>query len=350
MTAQALVQPEIAGNPSLEKPRLSRYRALLSYDNPDLAEIIGNYLDWVSYNEYMIFQGEHIHTGEKRWKAVKCAKRGNDVYNWRLRKRFAWIDDLPDIMFFNYRDRSKRHKTRALFVTLTYARDLRLDQAWEEIGEDYNRWVSRVKRRFGGVQIIRVWEAQQDGYPHIHAVLIFESREWEAFHYNGVWRVQGKASLGWDHGFTDVEALSSLRGGIRYVIKYLNKLHDAGVDGFVNEDSPEGLTGLVGRASVQTLALMWIFHKRAFSVSGGFLDLIGTMRNSNIDDSSGFIEVDLGGSPVWVWRLVGFWGGNIGGKWSVGLDLAEFRYLKSCDSWSDAPDSGASCGVGGWGC
>ena len=350
MTAQALVQPEIAGNPSLEKPRLSRYQALLSYDNPDLDEIIDNYLAWVSYNEYMVFQGEHIHTGEKRYKAVKCSKRGNDVYNWRLKERFNWVDDVPDATFFHYKDRSKRHKTRALFVTLTYARNLRLDQAWEVIGEDYNRWVSRVKRRFGGVQIIRVWEAQQDGFPHIHAIMIFESKEWDAFHSNGVWRVQGKASLEWDHGFTDVEALASVRGGIRYVIKYINKLHDVGFVRWVDDDSSSGLSGLVSRASDLTVALMWIFHKRAFSVSGGFLDLIRTMRNSNIDGSSGFLEVDLEGSPVWVWHLVGFWGGNIGGRWSVDLDLADLRYMKSCDSWSDAPDSGASCGVGGWGC
>ena len=172
---------------SFEKPRLSRYRALMSYDNPDLESIERAYLDWVSYPEYMIFQGEHRHTGEKRWKAVNASKRGNDVYNWRLSKRLDWVDDLPNLTFFNWKDRSKRHKTRALFVTLTYAReDLRVDEAWEQVGEDFNRWVSRIKKRFGTVRIIRVWEAQRDGYPHIHAICVFENHEFDAFNCNGV--------------------------------------------------------------------------------------------------------------------------------------------------------------------
>jgi hypothetical protein len=185
-----------------------------------------------------------------------------------------------------------------------------------------------------------VWEAQRDGFPHIHAICVFEDHEFEAFHLNGQWRCQDKRALEWDYGFTDVVALSSLRGGIQYVLKYLTKLHQIGIDGSqqndkIAYDSP--LSGLPERASITTLSLMWIFKKRAFSVSGGLVDLITSLHNSNRAVSLRRGQMDLEGDPVWVWSLVGFWGGKLGqNEWSVDLNLRQFRKLRSSDSWTNA--------------
>ena len=50
------------------------------------------------------------------------------------------------------------------------------------------------------------------------------------------------------------------------------------------------------------------------------------MHNSNQPASDYVIQVDFDGDPVWVWRLVGFWGGRIGkNEWSSDLDLNQFR-------------------------
>ena len=74
---------------------------------------------------------------------------------------------------------------------------------------------------------------------------------------------------GW-HSNVDVKAMSSLAGGFSYLKKYLLK----GID-FERADS-KGL---------KTLALCWIYRKRAFSVSGSFrkalTDLITDLHNSN---------------------------------------------------------------------
>jgi hypothetical protein len=131
------------------------------------------------------------------------------------------------------------------------------------------------------------------------------------------------------------------------VLKYLTKLHQIGIDG--SQESPKivydsrgvesrpPLSGLADMASVTTLSLMWIFGKRAFSVSGGLLDLITSLRNSNSMASLRRGQVDLEGNPVWVWSLVGFWGGKLGkNDWSVDLNLKQFRKLRSSDSWTDA--------------
>jgi len=363
-TSQVLQDPEHIQHEV--KPRLvskERVVALCSHKNPNLQQIKEYFINWSQYREYLVFRKEHVHTGKRTYKAVLSAKRGNEVYAWRLKQRFEPLMNVPEVRFFNYKDRSKRHKTRAIFVSLTYARfecsrcganldrsmeecpgcggvprQRRMDLAWEQIGYWYNRWISRLRRRYGGVQAIRVWEAHNDGWPHNHAILIFESKEFEAFHYNGVWRVQGKHELEWDPGFTDVEALSSVRGGIRYVIKYLNKLHKVGIHGGIGDtaySSEGGLGGLVASASVLTLSLMWAFRRRAFGISRALIDLIASMTNSNSAIQTGLVQVDLAGDPVWIYTLVGFWGGDLGPPWSVELNQAEFFEMKNSPSWSD---------------
>ena len=294
-----------------KKPRLAFYRGLLSRDKPDIEAIMNHFLVWVDYIEYLIFRKENIYTYEKSWKAVKAAKRGNDVYSWRLRKRIQKMYDLPEISFFNRKNRSRRQKTRVLFITLTYRRDGRIDTAWEGVGVDYNRWISALRRRYGKIHVLRAWEAQRDGYPHIHCVLYFEDVEFETFFYKGVWRVDAKQMLSknWRWGFSDMFALSDLGAGVGYVVKYLMKVHRTVVEGRLD------------RKSVLTLAMMWIFKKRAFSLSRGFEDLV--VEEEEKEERRYVGQVDLEGNPIFQWVLVGFWAGNLG-IWSKELTHREF--------------------------
>jgi len=357
------------------KPRLIKrqyIQSLLSMGN--FKELISRFIDWFSYTEYLIFKGTHVHTYESRFKAVKSSKRGNDVYHWRVKKRFEDLEDLPGHHFFDYKDRSKRHKTRCLFVTLTYRRFLNPDSFWggrwtiklSKSGNSYiahekrclcvsccyNRFITRLRRKYGNVSAIRVWESHKDGVPHVHVVLLFEDHEFETFFHNGVWRVQGKHELerywefkGQGLGFIDVEAISNTKGAIRYITKYLNKLHKWSIDnidvskvveGPNSEYQPTSLKSLESKASVFTLALMWGYRKRAFSISGNFIDLIRRMHNSNFSVVG---QVDLSGDPVWIWKLEGFYGGQLPGvsgvPWSTGLELSQVRAMRKGGSWSD---------------
>lgn len=147
---------------------------------------------------------------------AKASKRGNDVYSAKLRKRLNHLYNLPQREFFNFKDRSRRHKTRSVFVTLTYRRDLRLDEAWEDVGSDFNRWASAMRKAFGKIGLIRCWEAQEDGFPHIHCILLFHETEFETFFHNGVWRISSKRELEkyWDWGFSEMWAMYSLGAGV----------------------------------------------------------------------------------------------------------------------------------------
>ena len=300
-------------------PRLVHYRALLSHDEPDLEVIKEAFIEWSTFDEYLIFRKENIYTSEKEWRAVKAAKRGNDVYAWRLKKRLGHLRSIPNVRFFNHKDRSRRHKTRTLFIMLTYKRDDRLDVVWEEIGSDYNRWITGLRRKYGKIEVVRTWEAHGDGYPHIHCVLLFEEIEFETFLYNGKWRINRKddISRNWHFGFVDVLALSSIRAGVNYMVEYLTKAHRVLIEKGAD------------RRRVLTLALMLIFRKHSFSISRSLSEVL--KKVSCKMKSLG--QVDLEGNPIYKWVLVGFWAGGLG-VWSKKLSYIEFIKTYSSDSFT----------------
>jgi len=309
-----------------KKPRLSYYKALLSYANPDLEKIIEAFIFWSTFVEFLVFRRENIHTYEKDYKMAKAAKRGNDVYSAKLRQRLKFIYNLPQVEFFNFKDRSRRHKTRAIFTTLTYRRDLRLDEAWEQVGSDFNRWITRMRKEFGRIDVIRCWESQKEGYPHIHCVLVFHEAEFETYFHldkkgKPKWLVSRKREFEkyWAWGFTDMFAMYSLGAGVGYVMKYVTKVNDA----LLAEKRDYN--------DVLSLALMWIYRKRAFSVSRDF----GMFLVKNKDDRP-YGQVDLEGKTIYKWYLVGFWTdlNREYDSWSVKLSYREFWKICSSEFFS----------------
>jgi hypothetical protein len=222
----------------------------------------------------MILNRVNLLTGEIETFAAKCSKRGNDVYRYRVYRRFKELSQLVEkVNFFNPRNRIGGKITRALFVTLTCdIKRCSLDEAWENIGVEFNRFMSYVRKHYGKVSCCRVFESYENGYPHIHCVLLFEEKQFKVFRdKKGKFRIKEKFVIesGW-HSHTDVQAMASLGWGFRYLKKYLLKSIDA-----ENKDPK----------TLKTLALCWLFNKRAFSVSGKFrqalTDLIKTKHNSN---------------------------------------------------------------------
>ena len=197
-----------------------------------------------------------------------------------------------------------------LFTSLTYRRDDNLTVVWDKVGMDFNRWITGLKRKYGNILIIRTFEAQSDGYVHVHSVLYFQDYEFETFFYNGRWRISERDDVvkNWGWGFCDVLALYSLKAGLGYVSKYITKIQSAVVDG--------------DETYVLTLALLWVFRKRAFSVSRGFYLLVQVEKR--VKCYSG--QLDLEGNPLYKWYLIGFWV-DIDGSfdcWSKDLTYQEF--------------------------
>jgi hypothetical protein len=263
--------------------------------------IVEKYREWVSINTYMILSKWN----KDKWKndivAVKCSKRGNDVYRSRVKSRFVGLSHKAEQLdFFNPKDRNSEKTTCALWTTLTYDTKLRsYKEAWEQIGIEFNNFMAFVRSKFGKVSCCRVFESFENGYPHIHCILLFQEYTFQVFRdVKGQFRVTEKDIIaeGW-HSNIDIKAMSSLAGGFSYLKKYLLK----GID-FESADS-KGL---------KTLALCWVYRKRAFAVSGSFrkalTDLITDLHNSN----KPLVQITLLGEiiPEEKYSLLGFVNGN----------------------------------------
>lgn len=148
--------------------------------------------------------------------AFKSAKRGNDVYRNRVERRFGGLSHKAEnLVFFNPKDREEKY-TCALWTTLTY--DIKLcsyKQAWEQIGIEFNGFMAYVRRHFGKVSCCRVFESFDNGYPHIHCILLFQEYSFSVFRdAKGKFRVYEKEVIAqsW-HSNVDVKAMSSLSSG-----------------------------------------------------------------------------------------------------------------------------------------
>ena len=112
---------------SEHKPRLNFARNYflefsLSLDI-DFKELEKFYLDWRDYSEYLVLQkqSESLRVQgevEEHTFAIKCSKRGNDVYWWRVDKRLKFLKDLESSILFDPHGSIKR--SNVVFATLTY--------------------------------------------------------------------------------------------------------------------------------------------------------------------------------------------------------------------------------------
>jgi hypothetical protein len=234
---------------------------------------------WKTENEYMVLR--HILEEKESLFAVKCAKRGNDVYNSRIKHRFGFLKrNMADYEFFSVRDISVNHEalTRALWITLTWnTRLFSIRDSWQsEIGKAWNRFITAMRRRYGKIHVLRAWETTSRGFPHIHAILIFETKQWSVFPWLSdkearlSFRIKDKAEIEelW-HSFVDVEAMSSMKKVIHYCMKYQLKVNEGKED---------------GRYPGKTLAFMWLFRKRSFAVSRSFFSRLDCgLHNSNME-------------------------------------------------------------------
>jgi hypothetical protein len=187
---------------------------------------VEQFKEWASEDTYMILSKWN----KEEWKndvfAVKCAKRGNDVYVSRVESRFRGLVRYSEkIVFFNPKDRGLK-ETKALFVTLTYDTKLcKYGEAWEKIGVQFNGFMSYLRSHFGKVSICRVFESFENGHPHIHCVILFKEHIFSVFRDSkGQFRVGEKDVIaeGW-HSNVDVKATSSLTGGLNYLKNIFSK-------------------------------------------------------------------------------------------------------------------------------
>jgi len=297
------------------RPRLQAARSwfLREAEDLDLHGLRQFYRAWRAFDEYLVLQaqtdyGDRI---EKRTVAVKCSKRGNDVYLRRVRRRFG-VFHGKDGEFFHAKDRVRR--SSVLFVTLTMdPKRISLHDSWVKVSSEFNRWITGLREKYGDISALRTWESHESGYPHVHVMLIFHGHEFDVWSQprkgdgDLVWRIGEKPEFELFPGFVDVRAARTFSAVVRYIEKRVLQ----GTDKAMEKDRGD-----------LTMALLWVFRKRSFSASvdlrRAMVDLITVMRNSK-----GQRTLSMGRLVVH-WVLIGvFSAGELGldgSEWSAVLD------------------------------
>ena len=265
-------------------PRLNLAKYHFSH-GLDLELLTDLYRYWRDFREYGVIEKSWFNESysiEHEYRAVKCSKRGNDVYRSRVEKRLGWMDRIPNVEFFSEKDLDDGSAyTRMLFFTLSYDinRCFR-DEGWANIGLEYNRWICRVRSKYGKVSVLRVWQCTCKGYPHVHGILLFEDKERGSFKVIRHKDMDGSISCrvsdygilqGSWHSFVDVSAVRTVRGALNYARRYLTR----SVEGSASSEAPSSGSSEAprdmahgGKMNDLDMSLMWLFSKRSYALSG----------------------------------------------------------------------------------
>jgi len=254
--------------------------------NSILDNLLEYYLEWRNTKTYLVFREELI--GPKlsiieHYRAVLASKRGNEVYQWRLKNRIKDLKNLfPSTDLTNSAHSLSRSKI--LYITLTYSghNQMPIGESWDSrISKDFHRFTARLRRKYGRIAIIRCFSAHKDGYPHIHMLILFEDTEWRIKYYHEAWCLQyystkKKIQKMWGCGNIDIKAITNPKKGVNRIARYI-----------LGDQKNNVLDDL-------SLALSWLFRKRSFSISDP--DLI---RQCIIETTKSVkIQVDLNLDPI----------------------------------------------------
>ena len=285
-------------------------RNLAERDVYDFEDIIEKYEAWVLDHRYMVMshlrEAWKTDAGEYEYLAVKCAKRGNDVYVSRVDSRLYDLGFRVPNMDFDF---EKYPYTNILFVTLTYDTKLcSFDVAWKNIATEFNLWKANIRKKFGDFSVFRCFEAFENGHPHIHLIAVFKEQYFKVFKsyeqgkdgkMHKVWLVTDKEFFEpyW-HSWTKIKAVYNLKAGLNYLTKYIMKCAE-----YQHDDNKGKIT----------LAMCWVFRKKAFYVSGQFRQALSDLIGYLCISKTRKIQVDIFNTELEAnsWRVLGFIGASL---------------------------------------
>ena len=279
--------------------------------------ITENYLIWVKQKLYVLLWATNITTGETIYTTIKGRKRGDQDYsNQIIGKFFKLGKKTTDTIFFNKKQR-ENIEGNAILATLNFdSNKYTITDSWENSGKYWNQFLTNIKNKYknqyGKISQIRVFESNENAYPHIHAIIIFRDHKLQGKRMysqkqgriiNRLFGVDHqKLKTSWKYGFSDFQLISSYKGAIKYLSKYLEKSTNY---------------KLAGTKGQKTLALAWVFSKRSFSASKNlYNDVIEVKTNSILVNEFGVeyreicIGIDLFQEKIIQkhtrWKLFGF--------------------------------------------
>ena len=256
--------------------RWGKVRNQYAYGNIVLPDVLDIYDEWRKDDEYIVMRGTKdvlqttvdlldaydIVYPEHVYRFIKASKRGNDVYQYLVKKRLKPLNDLPDVTFFKD-DWGDKH-TNLLFVTLTYDTK-RCDEstAWKNIGIDYHLFYTKLRQAYGDIEYFRTWESTGHYYPHAHVLIAFKDKSFPVFIHNDKdgkrsFRIpqhdKDKIASFW-HSNVDVQGVNNTKDAIEELTKYVTK-------------------DLCSDKGNKTNAMICLFRRQSYAITRGFVSLV----------------------------------------------------------------------------
>jgi len=279
-------------------------------------------LTWMRDEDYNVFK--NLQTGEEIY-ALSC-KRGNKVYATRKTQQKNQILDALDGKEFDHimKGFPNRRWTRLLMITVSFDRDqFTMEEAWAALRSNpiegcesrynlINRLDANLRKVFGPHGKLLCKEAQQDGYPAPHMIIVLDEPVMVEHHRgrNGEsWRLCdprllrriGKDTMArklafkdpkklirinplWKHGFIDIQGIvkgsrfKHKKDAISYPFKYLTKcLTEESSSLIESRDSINEVKDKGLRTTLFTHFGNKCFRTRDISYGKGFRDRIGML-------------------------------------------------------------------------
>lgn len=276
----------------------SAYYADLINEN----DVVDIYKEWRDTTEFLVLKGKKeiqipslTPEGSGKidyqifYKFIKAAKRGNDVYRKIVQQKFNVLNKIEPITFFEREWETK--STSLLFITLTYGQkvcsscgkhfkkslrvcpycrsvhvhDVSIAEAWENIGDDFNRFLSNLKKKYGKISVLRSWEAHVSFFPHAHMTIAFHDHDFPVFEHidkdgKKTYRVSNYDNKlirnYWHSPNVDVQGVANTQEAVNEVSKYITK-------------------DLCSDKGNKTAAMLSLFNKQSYSISDNFVAFIG---------------------------------------------------------------------------
>lgn len=227
----------------LSKPQITNTLSI-SEDTPTVAQIKyeyegnltkENFPEFISmFKTYLLAQGYNIFfdVEKQRLFSVPTAKRGNRQYGWKIKKKF---DEWKRLKPLHKVEQKRGFKTTNLIhCSNTYAW-----RSWEtfmRISEDTNLFLSNLRKQYGKIEYLRVYETQKDGTAHVHLLILFLEHDFKirknpegtlpnGHKRKGGWGIHEKAKIAkhWKQGHMDVTAVINFEKQSNYLSSYLQK-------------------------------------------------------------------------------------------------------------------------------
>jgi hypothetical protein len=312
-----------------QRPIVGQIESRWAYDSPrfrrrfesgkakvDMDHAFRNFRDWLSVDTELTF--ENRESGETiSWTGTKRGNRQFAIKKWR---KVKLINEGMNGLNFDFEiphHRSILRKCHLFLITLTFKQDISMERAWFLIsakGGEQNLFKSNLTKIFGSKATITTKEAQSNGYPAPH-ILVLSDRPIKVVHHHGKngssWRIDegeilDRIKRAWPWGFVDVEAVVSSNGKkyrgyqtpINYLTKYITKNLD--VTDYPEMKSAMTIEEIPKKHRTPIFTHIWnkILRSRDFYVSRAFKDRLNSpvFRPKELDSGT---ATDC--SP---WRLI----------------------------------------------